>query len=289
MFPNRQLKFSFSAMYSNHLILIWVCHVHVTCIFKMQVGLKGEFSMIYALEKKGCAEWSGMQTDNIQSPFTWYKVSWLFTCIKMVLYLADGNMVLIPYYVPLLLALAWPDLSYKFYLLSSGKSFGITDISIKINFLLNCKVPTSLLCFHYCFVYADYVWCPWRYQPCCHWSWEHGKGPGLGEWASNWALLVASSARIWVSILVQLPRSLQWEEVPIKLWNAYTKLVLRINTFSIFVSLVVGILFMFYYYIYYIDKHYMQTSHTLQLNPLFLSENLPWTVDNTDWHWSSQP
>lgn len=80
--------------------------MHVTCIFKMQVGLKGEFSMIYALEKKGCAEWSGMQTDNIQSPFTWYKVSWLFTCIKMVLYLADGNMVLIPYYVPLLLALA---------------------------------------------------------------------------------------------------------------------------------------------------------------------------------------
>uniref|UniRef100_A0A0A9EQS0 beta-galactosidase n=1 Tax=Arundo donax TaxID=35708 RepID=A0A0A9EQS0_ARUDO len=39
----------------------------------MQIGLKGEFSMFYAPEKQGCSEWSGMQNDDIQSPFTWYK------------------------------------------------------------------------------------------------------------------------------------------------------------------------------------------------------------------------
>ncbi|GJN12874.1 hypothetical protein PR202_ga31193 [Eleusine coracana subsp. coracana] len=37
------------------------------------VGLKGEFSMIYSPEKQECSEWSGMQKDDIQSPFTWYK------------------------------------------------------------------------------------------------------------------------------------------------------------------------------------------------------------------------
>ncbi|EMS56907.1 Beta-galactosidase 15 [Triticum urartu] len=42
-------------------------------VWTYQVGLKGEFSMIYAPEKQACAEWSGMQIDDILSPFTWYK------------------------------------------------------------------------------------------------------------------------------------------------------------------------------------------------------------------------
>uniref|UniRef100_A0A0E0MLX9 Beta-galactosidase n=1 Tax=Oryza punctata TaxID=4537 RepID=A0A0E0MLX9_ORYPU len=41
-------------------------------LWTYQVGLKGEFSMIYAPEKQGCAEWSRMQKDSVQ-PFTWYK------------------------------------------------------------------------------------------------------------------------------------------------------------------------------------------------------------------------
>lgn len=45
---------------------------------KMQVGLKGEFSMIYSPEKQGFSEWGGMQKDDIQSPFTWYKVNSFF-------------------------------------------------------------------------------------------------------------------------------------------------------------------------------------------------------------------
>ncbi|XP_062204504.1 beta-galactosidase 15 isoform X1 [Phragmites australis] len=42
-------------------------------LWTYQIGLKGEFSMIYSPEKQGCSEWSGMQKDDIQSPFTWYK------------------------------------------------------------------------------------------------------------------------------------------------------------------------------------------------------------------------
>ncbi|GJN13371.1 hypothetical protein PR202_gb00065 [Eleusine coracana subsp. coracana] len=42
-------------------------------LWTYQVGLKGESSMIYSPEKQECAEWSGMQKDDIQSPFTWYK------------------------------------------------------------------------------------------------------------------------------------------------------------------------------------------------------------------------
>jgi hypothetical protein len=55
-----------------------VQQAHVTFMSKMQVGLKGEFSMIYAPEKQGCAGWSRMQKDSVQ-PFTWYKVSCHFT------------------------------------------------------------------------------------------------------------------------------------------------------------------------------------------------------------------
>ncbi|KAL6644112.1 hypothetical protein ACP70R_018878 [Stipagrostis hirtigluma subsp. patula] len=44
-------------------------------LWTYQVGLKGEFSMIYSPEKQGCSEWSGMQKDDIQSPFTWYKTT----------------------------------------------------------------------------------------------------------------------------------------------------------------------------------------------------------------------
>ncbi|XP_044949208.1 beta-galactosidase 15 [Hordeum vulgare subsp. vulgare] len=42
-------------------------------VWTYQVGLKGEFSMIYAPEKQACAEWSNMQIDDTLSPFTWYK------------------------------------------------------------------------------------------------------------------------------------------------------------------------------------------------------------------------
>jgi hypothetical protein len=69
-------------------------------MFKMQVGLKGEASMIYAPEKQGFAEWTGMQIDDIQSPFTWYKVSWLFTSLNMTFYFSDG-IVLVPWCFPI--------------------------------------------------------------------------------------------------------------------------------------------------------------------------------------------
>ncbi|TVU50514.1 hypothetical protein EJB05_01887 [Eragrostis curvula] len=42
-------------------------------LWTYQVGLKGEFSMIYSPEKQGCSEWNSVQKDDIQSPFKWYK------------------------------------------------------------------------------------------------------------------------------------------------------------------------------------------------------------------------
>jgi hypothetical protein len=62
----------------------------------MQVGLKGEASMIYSPEKQGSAEWTGMQIDDMQSPFTWYKVSWPFTSINLGFYLSAGIVLLPP-------------------------------------------------------------------------------------------------------------------------------------------------------------------------------------------------